>query len=61
MLDKNTPSLLGAIVDSIPQMCQCTTTAQTTEEKGARDGQMLTLSFHDRFAALGAGAPVAVR
>ena len=54
-------SLLGAIVDSVPQMCQSTTTARTTEEEGARDGQMLTLSFHDRFAALGAGAPVAVR
>ena len=55
------PSLLGAIVDSVPQMCQSTTTTQTTEEEGARDGKMLTLSFHDRFAVLGGGAPVAVR
>ena len=55
------PSLLGAIVDSVPQICQSTTTTRTTEEEGTRDGQMLTLSFHDRFAALGAGAPVAVR
>ena len=55
------PSLLGTIVDSIPQACQNTAAVQMPEEEGARDGQMLTLSFHDGFAALRAEAPVAVR
>ena len=66
--DKLIPILLGAHYNCVrphnvrvPQMCQSTTTARTTEEEEARDGQMLTLSFHDRFAALGAGAPGVVR
>ena len=55
------PSLIGAIIDSVLQLCQNATTAQTPEEEGVRDKQLLTLPFHDRFAALGVGAPVAVR
>ena len=55
------PSLLGAIVDSVSQICQNAAAAKAPEEGGVGDKQLLTLPFHDRFAALGAGVPVAVR
>ncbi|CAN0583744.1 unnamed protein product, partial [Laminaria digitata] len=38
-----------------------TASPRTPEGEEARSQQLLTLPFHDRFAALGAGAPVAVR
>lgn len=55
------PSLLGAIVHSVPQILQGTIAPQAPGEEGTRYGQMLAPPFHERFPALGAGAPVAVR
>ena len=53
-------SLLAAIVDSVPQLCQNAAAAQAPEEGGVGEKQLLTLPFHDSFAVLGGGAPVAV-
>ena len=55
------PSLLAAIVDSVPQLCQNVPAGHVPEEGCVGNKQLLTLPFHDGFAALGADAPVAVR
>ena len=56
------PSLLGAVVGSVPQTCRGAVSLQTSGEGGLTDRQLGTLAFHDRLDAVGLGTPaVALR
>ena len=51
------PSLLGAVVGSVPQTCRGAVSLQTSGEGGLTDRQLGTLAFHDRLDAVGLGTP----
>ena len=56
------PSLLGAVVDRIPQIHRGAGSLQTSGEEGLTDRQLGTPAFHDRLASVGVGKPaVALR
>ena len=55
------PSLLGAVVDSVPHLCQNVAAAQAPEGGCVGENRLLPLPSHDEIDALGAGGPVAVK
>ena len=55
------PTFLGAVVDSVPQGFRNPAPPRTPKEKQSKGQHLLTLTFLSRLAALGAGAPLAVK
>ena len=56
------PSLLGVVIDRIPQTHRGPISLQTSGNESLTDKELNTLAFHDRLAAVGVGMPaVALR